>query len=296
MPIVAPSSTRISSSSQSSVPCIDAVRVRRSRALVVDEHHAVADEDPRPDPDAGADEGMTLDLAARTDLHTGLDLDERADPRSASDRAAVEVGEAVNDDSIPEPAVPDERGWGPRCWAARAQGQGNRPGSGRAPAGAGSTRSSAGEARAAGSGPTPTRASTPAAPGLLKRSPLGRRILIQAVKRSPLDLAPAARHRAGARRRLRRPRARRPRGRADGASRFRRGGWAIDRLLELRVPGFAEPCWGYHFDVETRFFYYPRTHPEHDRHRLRRPGAARRPRAHRTSRPARARDAESGTS
>ena len=32
--------------------------------------------------------------------------------------------------------------------------------------------------------------------------------------------------------------------------------WAIDRLEALRSPGCEEPCWGYHFDVETRFFFY----------------------------------------
>ncbi len=37
--------------------------------------------------------------------------------------------------------------------------------------------------------------------------------------------------------------------------------WAIDRLEALRSPGYEEPCWGYHFDVETRFFFYSRRTP-----------------------------------
>lgn len=36
---------------------------------------------------------------------------------------------------------------------------------------------------------------------------------------------------------------------------------AIERLDTLRSPGFDERCWGYHFDVQTRFFFYPRTAP-----------------------------------
>ena len=28
------------------------------------------------------------------------------------------------------------------------------------------------------------------------------------------------------------------------------------RLEALRCPAYPEPCWGYHFDVETRFFFY----------------------------------------
>src|SRR6201999_2931658 len=35
----------------------------------------------------------------------------------------------------------------------------------------------------------------------------------------------------------------------------------IDELVELRLERFAEPCWGYHFDVQTRVFFYPRTDP-----------------------------------
>jgi hypothetical protein len=41
----------------------------------------------------------------------------------------------------------------------------------------------------------------------------------------------------------------------------RRTEWALDRLEALRSPGFDQPCWGYHFDVETRFFFYSRETP-----------------------------------
>jgi hypothetical protein len=37
--------------------------------------------------------------------------------------------------------------------------------------------------------------------------------------------------------------------------------WAIDKLEALRSPSYPEPCWGYHFDVETRFFFYSRETP-----------------------------------
>jgi hypothetical protein len=34
------------------------------------------------------------------------------------------------------------------------------------------------------------------------------------------------------------------------------------RALEtVRCTGFEEPCWGYHFDVQTRVFFYPSTSP-----------------------------------
>jgi hypothetical protein len=35
----------------------------------------------------------------------------------------------------------------------------------------------------------------------------------------------------------------------------------IAALAELRCTTFPEPCWGYHFDVQTRVFFYPRTSP-----------------------------------
>jgi hypothetical protein len=36
----------------------------------------------------------------------------------------------------------------------------------------------------------------------------------------------------------------------------------LSRILESqRCDGFAEPCWGYHFDVQTRVFFYPKGSP-----------------------------------
>ncbi len=97
----------------------------------------------------------------------------------------------------------------------------------------------------------------------LKRSPLGRRLLIQAVKRSPIDL----------RRPLGIPRAASAASVAWAISAYARNGFleeveakgrlrnCLALLSSLRVPGYEEPCWGYHFDVETRVFFYPSTTP-----------------------------------
>ena len=95
------------------------------------------------------------------------------------------------------------------------------------------------------------------------RTPLARRLVIQLAKQSPVDLsallgvprgenANAIAHVLSAYARM---------GSAgldgvggmDGVARMV---WAIDRLDALRSPGYEEPCWGYHFDVETRFFFY----------------------------------------
>jgi hypothetical protein len=95
------------------------------------------------------------------------------------------------------------------------------------------------------------------------RSRLASRLVTQAVKRSPLDLRPllgvppavssvtlahlvAAYAQANflpieaARAKLER---------------------SIHRLIEARCPGLDEPCWGYHFDVHTRVFSYPKGAP-----------------------------------
>jgi hypothetical protein len=97
----------------------------------------------------------------------------------------------------------------------------------------------------------------------LKRTPLGRRLLIQAVKRSPLDL----------RRPLGIPRLPSAVSVAWAISAYARNGFiaeaeARQRLHEclallrsLRLPAFEQPCWGYQFDVETRVFFYPATTP-----------------------------------
>ena len=100
-------------------------------------------------------------------------------------------------------------------------------------------------------------------PHLARRSPLALRVVTQAVKRSPLNLRPIL-------------------GIPDGLSAatlahvisaYARNGFldaeeahtklsrCIDRLTALRCADFPEPCWGYHFDVQTRVFFYPRTSP-----------------------------------
>ncbi len=97
----------------------------------------------------------------------------------------------------------------------------------------------------------------------LARTPPSRRIVIQLAKRSPLDLS----------RPLGVPRGENANAIAHVLSAYARmdddlgidaagrAEWAIDRLEALRSPGFGEPCWGYHFDVETRFFPYSRETP-----------------------------------
>jgi hypothetical protein len=98
---------------------------------------------------------------------------------------------------------------------------------------------------------------------LLKRSPFGRRLLIQAVKRSPIDL----------RRVLRVPPELNSAAVAQVASAYARGGFRereteLSRLREmlalldgLRCRDFAEPCWGYPFDVQSRVVFYARGTP-----------------------------------
>lgn len=97
----------------------------------------------------------------------------------------------------------------------------------------------------------------------LKRTPLGRRLLIQAVKRSPLDL----------RRPLGIPRLASAVSVAWAISAYARNGFlaqaeaeqrlrdCLALLRSLRLTAFAEPSWGYQFDVETRVFFYPSTTP-----------------------------------
>ena len=97
----------------------------------------------------------------------------------------------------------------------------------------------------------------------LRRSPLGRRLLIQAVKRSPLDLRPllgiepqvdaasvASVVSAYARNGFLAP--------DEARERLRN---ALSLLVRLRSPGFDEPCWGYHFPFQSRVFFYARGLP-----------------------------------
>jgi hypothetical protein len=97
----------------------------------------------------------------------------------------------------------------------------------------------------------------------LKRTPLGRRLLIQAVKRSPLDLRPVL--------------GIRPEPNAASVawmvSAYARNGFlphgeaqrlladAVRCLEGLRLADHEEPCWGYPFDVQSRVFFYSRRQP-----------------------------------
>lgn len=91
----------------------------------------------------------------------------------------------------------------------------------------------------------------------LKRSVLGQRLLTQLVKRSPVNLRPLL----GI-----------PPGQSAAALAQVTSSYALgaipgeegrSRLVEtlraleaLRCRGFEEPCWSYHFDVQTRVFFY----------------------------------------
>ena len=102
-----------------------------------------------------------------------------------------------------------------------------------------------------------TRLATP-----LKRSALGRRVLTQLVKRSPRDLRRLfgirANQSAAA---LAQVASSYALGAIPGEQGRSRLAEALDDLLVLRCVGFDEPCWGYHFDVQTRVFFYPSTSP-----------------------------------
>jgi hypothetical protein len=98
--------------------------------------------------------------------------------------------------------------------------------------------------------------------GPLKRSVLGRRVLTQIVKRSPISLRPL----------LGIPPSQSAAALAQVVSSYALGAIPGEegrtrltetlRTLEaLRCVGFDEPCWGYHFDVQTRVFFYPTSSP-----------------------------------
>jgi hypothetical protein len=105
-----------------------------------------------------------------------------------------------------------------------------------------------------------------AAPMLVRRlrgSRLGLRLLTQVVKRSPLDLRPA----------LRVPPGLSPATLGLVISAYSRNGFvaqgeardklrrAVTQLEKMRCPTFPEPCWSYHFDVQTRVLFYPQSVP-----------------------------------
>lgn len=99
--------------------------------------------------------------------------------------------------------------------------------------------------------------------GPLRRSRLGRRALTQLVKRSPINLRPLLGIRpersAAAIANVTAAYARNGLLTAEDALGKLRSG--VELLDRMRCPGFEEPCWGYHFDVQTRVFFYPRGAP-----------------------------------
>jgi hypothetical protein len=103
----------------------------------------------------------------------------------------------------------------------------------------------------------------PRVPGVALRSALAKRLLTQAVKRSPVNLRPL----------LGVPTGLSAATLAHVISAYARNGFmdpdearaklhdCVAALAGLRCTTFAEPCWGYHFDVQTRALFYPRTCP-----------------------------------
>jgi hypothetical protein len=100
-------------------------------------------------------------------------------------------------------------------------------------------------------------------PSPLVRSRRGRQVVTQVVKRSPLDLRPLLgiqpAHSAAALAQV-----------VSAYARYRflpteeapsKLADAIGELEALRCRDFSEPCWGYHFDVQTRVFFYPKGAP-----------------------------------
>ena len=95
------------------------IRRRRAGGLVVDEKHAVPDEDLVLDLDALADEAVALELAAAADARPSLDLDERADSRPVPIVAAVEVRERGDLNVVTERDPVDAAGTARRWPAAQ---------------------------------------------------------------------------------------------------------------------------------------------------------------------------------
>jgi hypothetical protein len=98
--------------------------------------------------------------------------------------------------------------------------------------------------------------------GPLKRSVAGRRALTQLVKRSIINLRRplgiAAAQSAAALAQVLSSYAMQA---ITGEKHRTRLQQTLDELWELRCTGFEEPCWGYHFDVQTRVFFYPAGSP-----------------------------------
>jgi hypothetical protein len=98
----------------------------------------------------------------------------------------------------------------------------------------------------------------------LKRHPRGRQLLMQLNKRSPLNLRPML--------------GIKPQDDSAAlawvlsaysvvdfieppAAHQRRRDALFERLVGKRLPGWEDPCWGYHYDMQSRVFFYPHTDP-----------------------------------
>ena len=198
------------------------------------------------------------------DDRPSLNLDEGADPAAGADLAPVEVGEGVDDGARAEATVADHAVGGVVGGLLGERGQGGDAPTGPPPGPRGPAASRAArELEAWGwergwRGRDPYDALNGARARAIGRTPLARRLVIQLAKRSPLDLsrplgvprgenANTIAHVLGAYARM---------DPALGIDSRARAEWAIDRLEALRCSAYEEPCWGYHFDVETRFFFY----------------------------------------
>jgi hypothetical protein len=96
----------------------------------------------------------------------------------------------------------------------------------------------------------------------LKRSVLGQRILTQLVKHSPLNLRPLLGVPSGqSAAALAQVTSSYALGAIPGEEGRSRLTETVRSLEALRCTGFEEPCWGYHFDVQTRVFFYPAGSP-----------------------------------
>lgn len=222
--------------------------------LVVDEHHTVADEDAVPDPDPGADEAMALNFAGGSDFDPRLNLGKGTDPGPGTDRASVEVGEGPDGGTVPEATVPDQAAGRFVCGPLEHRGSILAPDRCVHLRETISALESWGRSRG-WAGPDPYEGLNATRGRRLARTPLGRRLLIQAVKRSPRDLRPAL----GIVPEL---------DAATLAHVIRAHATAgsgcepeIARLETLRCETHGGAGWGYHFDVETRFFFYGRGTP-----------------------------------
>lgn len=105
---------------------------------------------------------------------------------------------------------------------------------------------------------------SPVAPLLTLGTVRGRRLLTQAVKRAPVDLRPLLRipeaQNAKAIGLIASGYARLWRATAEEGARSEAIRW-LDWLLEHPSPAAGGRAWGYHFDVQTRFFFYPAESP-----------------------------------